>query len=251
MAADGIWADGFASDALNEIAAVRNWKELAEGEEVRFFPALRSRGGQPPPPLANRIHERAEILERGAKAVAGRDRKTRRLGAKAEGGSVWPLVTSEDATWLRSLVISTDARRNVDLRLMARFAFLTGLHPAYLWTEVETLPSWGTTAAWLGEFSRRRRALMPPEVAEYLSDALAETAGRVVVRDASLSELICDEAMASLLFATAKQRLAGEIALTYWPSPDGFGLPPLLNTAWRRIVGTVLSFSAGRLRRSI
>lgn len=251
MVADRIWGDGFASDALSEIAAVRDWEELAEGEEVRFFPALRSRGGEPPPPLAARVFERAETLEKSAKSSAGRDRKTWRLNARAEGKPVWPLVTSEDATWLRSLVVSADARRAVDLRLMARFAFLTGIHPAYLWAEVETLPSWGTTAAWLGEFSRRRRALMPPEVAEYLSDALAETAGRVVVRDPSLADLICDEAMASVLFAAAKQRLAGESAPAHWPSLDGFGLFPPFPAAWRRIMGFVLPFSAGRLRRSI
>ncbi|HLH51118.1 MAG TPA: hypothetical protein VKV96_17400 [Roseiarcus sp.] len=251
MVADGIWGDGFASDAMNEIAAVRDWEELAEGEEVRFFPALCCRGGAPPPRLVDRVLQRAEILERSTRSAAGRDRKIWRFSAREEAKPVWPLVTSEDATWLRSLVISADARRNVDLRLMARFAFLTGLHPAYLWVEIETLPNWGTTAAWLGEFSRRGRALMPPEVAEYLSDALAETAGRVVVRDPSLSDLICGEAMASALLAAAKQRLAGEIALAHWPNTDGVRLSPLFNTVRRRIMGSVLSFSAGRLRRSI
>jgi hypothetical protein len=150
----------------------------------------------------------------------------------------WPLETSEDASWLRWLVASENISREVsDLRLMARFAFLTGLHPAYLWPEIEILPSWGATAAWLGELSRRGRAFMPPEVADYLNDALTERHGRTFVLDASLANLLCDEALASILLDKARRRIAGALVEVRYRSrrPPGERVEAAIARVWIRI----------------
>ena len=103
---------------------------------------------------------------------------------------------------------------------MARFAFLTGLHPAYMWPEAEVLTHWGATAAWLGELARHGGAWMPPEVAEFLADALTRKEGRTVWRDSSLAGL-APEPLLKVLSAAAQRRLAGSETVTHWRSGTG------------------------------
>jgi hypothetical protein len=192
MSENASWEEGFASDPVAMTAAVRRWDELAEGESVRFFPALRVRAEGPQAELTRRVLRRADEVEADC----------------AEN--------VEDAAWLRRLVRTEGARGEAcDLATMARFAYLTGVHPAYLWPEAECLPYWGATAAWLGELARRGRAWMPPEVAEYLADALARQGERTVWRDASLAGL-APEALLSELSAAARRRLAGTPTLAHW-----------------------------------
>lgn len=230
MLADAVWGEGFASDVSLHMATVRDWAELTEGEGVRFFPSLRRHGDNPPPQLVVQVLARAAQIESVGRA----------------GDAGWVLETSEDATWLRSIVTSSEIRRGIrDLRLMARFAFLTGLHPAYLWPEVEILPNWGTTAAWLGELSRRGRARMPPEVADFLGDALAREQGRTVCRDASLAEILRDEALASNLLRSARRCLADGFVEVHCRNDVS-----TVSAACRRLlIGVALLFSIRPFRR--
>jgi hypothetical protein len=198
MSENASWGEGFASDPVAMTAAVRRWGELAEGEAVRFFPALRIRAEGPPAELKRRVLRRADEIDSAA-------------GDPADCAQY-----VKDAEWLRRLVRTQETRGEAcDLATMARFAFLTGLHPAYLWPQAECLTYWGATAAWLGELSRRGRAWMPPEVAEYLADALARDGERTVWRDASLAGL-APEALLSELSAAARRRLAGSETLAHW-----------------------------------
>src|SRR3954454_11225530 len=104
--AGAIWGDGFAADSLFEAAAVSSWAQLAEGECVRLFPALRPRLGEPAPELIRRVIERANQIDGQASRLAAHKftggRKPSR-DARA-GDFVWPTPTREDAIWLRSLV---------------------------------------------------------------------------------------------------------------------------------------------------
>ena len=224
MLADGVFGDGFAFDSMMQAAVVSDAADLSEGEAVRFFPGLRRRGDLPPE-LTNHVFRRAAQIEQRTAAAeviefeGKQNELERQFDARVARPAGWPAETSEDALWLRSLVNTKIARSEIrDLRLMARFAFLTGIHPAYLWPEVEVLPSWGATAAWLGEFSRRGRALMLPEVAEFLSDALTQTRGRTILRDPSLSHLLINELLASMLLRVSRRCLAGAAAEARWPS---------------------------------
>ena len=195
MLTGDVWGEGFAEAEAGLTASVMTWADLAEGECIRFFPELRSRSGAASPDFLERILARAQQMEG---ATEGRQ---------------------DDANWLRSLMESPDVRcRTQDLRSMARFAFLTGHHPAYLWPEAEVLPTWGATAAWLGELRRHRKALMPVEVAEYLVDALERRQGRVALRDATLADLITDDLFARALIEAAERKLAGEVVEARWPS---------------------------------
>jgi hypothetical protein len=170
------------------------------------------------------VLERAAEIERG---VAGR------------GGGRRMLESRQNAAWLRRLVAG-DRAPQPDMALMARFGFLTGLHPAYVWPEAECLPCWGATAAWLGEWSRRGRAFLPPEVAEYLADVLERRGRRMVLRDASLADLIPDEAAASRLLKAAERRLAGERVEARRPAEPRFA------SAWARLRRALAVFGFSR-----
>ena len=224
--AGAIWGDGFASDSLFEAAAVSDWAQLAEGECVRLFPSLRPRRDEPDAELAKRVLDRADQIDAQVWLPAAHKFTDGRKPSRGVRASrfIWPTPTREDAIWLRSLITAREVRNRVsDLRPMARFAFLTGLHPAYLWLEVEALSNWGATAAWLGELSRHTRAFMPPEVAEYFIDALVSRRGAIVVRDATLADWLRDARLPALLLSAAERRLAGqnpvvdcEAGLIFW-----------------------------------
>ncbi len=200
MLSQAAWGEDFACDGPVDALAVRNWAQLAPGEAVRFFPALRASGEVVTPQVAERILARAAEIEGGARPA----RRT--------------LETRENAQWLRSLVASSPARRSATPSSMARFAFLTGLHPAYVWPEAECLPAWGATAAWLGELTRRGRAIMPLDVAEYLLDVLALRDKGVVVADDTLAELMPDSRLASALLFAARRRLVGQTGPAAMPT---------------------------------
>jgi hypothetical protein len=244
--ADTVWGDDFASDGLFELVAVSQWAQLAEGESVRLFPALIVRFDELDPELSKRVFERADQIDEQASRLASEEvagpRKRSRASRANKG--LWPKPTREDAIWLRSLIAARDVRNRVtDLRMMARFAFLTGLHPAYMWSDVEVLPGWGATAAWLGEFSRHHRAFMPPEVAEYFVDALSPIGGTVVMCDDALSPLLCDVNLPPLLLTAAKRRLAGRNPVVRREIGHISEVISRLGAARRRAVRMIANFS--------
>jgi hypothetical protein len=244
-----------AFDRLIESLAVKSWADLANGDGFRFFPALRLTQEDPPPELVSRVLARAAEIERNATLAAAAKRikqsmEERNAGAGDGGGVVWSIETTEDAKWIRSLVTSREVRDAVqDLGEMARFAFLTGFHPAYLWSRAEILPSWGATAAWLGELSRKGRAFMSAEVADYLIDAVTQMHGRTLVRDVSLSGLLEDEARTSLLLGAARRCLSeggAQVRCQGGARPRGVSVPSSLR---RVFLGMTEIFSTGRFRR--
>ena len=187
-----IWGEAFADDGLCDIMSVRDLCELAEGECVRFFPTLRSRGGDVAPELVDRICARARQL-------------------KGEG-------QFHEADWLLSVLAEAVAREaaGADRVALARFAFQTGVHPAYIWPAAETFIEFGATAAWLGDLSRWGRAYAPPEVADYLIDVLATSRDGVVVRDEALVRLPIDAHLWPSLQRHAADRLAGRRVIMRW-----------------------------------
>jgi hypothetical protein len=255
MLADEAFGDGFAFDSSMQSAAIVDCADISEGEDVRFFPGLQRRD-DPHRDVTMRVLARAAQIEKRATAASASERKAarkklgRRSDAQSARSAVWPAETSEDALWLRSLVNSRSVRPEIgDLRLMARFAFLTGIHPAYIWAEAEILPAWGATAAWLGQLSRRGRALMLPEVAEFLTDALVLTGGKTKLRDPSFSDLLIDEALTAMLLRVSRRCLAGAAVEVRWPSDGLTRVVSICVAVSRRVMLVALIFSQSHSRR--
>lgn len=203
-----IWGDGYADDDWSEVARVRNWRQVSREECVRLFPALMSSDGQVPDAVVAIVAARAREIE-----AAALSSQRLRLGV---GVFRWlrprhpdaPEATLADAQWLKDVVASRDtAELRTDTCDMAKFAYLSGVHPAYVWPAALCLANWGATAAWLGALARFGRAMMPIEVAEYLVDVVAETNGVVVVKDPLLGDFIRRNLRPTDLLRAARRRL--------------------------------------------
>jgi len=175
MREDRIWGDGFASDDWRQLARVRDWRQISADELVRLFPALAAVDRGAPPPVAAIALARAAAID----AETAPARSSRPPGA----------ATAADAEFLRRAV-SSASPPDADLWDMARFAYLTAVHPAYVWPQAGVLAGWGAAAAWLGALSRRGAAFLPEEVAEYLVDVgPADADSGATIRDPLIADL--------------------------------------------------------------
>ena len=109
--------------------------------------------------------------------------------ANAERPRPFGVAGPADADFLRR-VVSPERSFAADAWDMARFAYLTGVHPAYVWPQAATLAEWGAAAAWLGALARHGAAFLPEEVAEYFADvAPADAEGGATIRDPLIADL--------------------------------------------------------------
>lgn len=205
-----IWGDGFADDGWVELAQVRCWSRVSRDECVRLFPALAPQDGRIPQAVLAIIATRTEEIVAVSRAARRPERQgsiSRWLGVRDRRA---PVATEEDAQWLRDVVAApANPELHSDMRNIARFAYLSGVHPAYVWSSAVCLAYWGTTAAWLGVLARSDRAYMPIEVAEYVVDTVAEINGVVVVKDSSLADLIRLNLQPAELLDAGRRRLKG------------------------------------------
>jgi hypothetical protein len=194
------WGDGFADDSWEAVAQVRDWSVLAPEEYVRLFPSLVPQVAQIPAPVAAVV--RARISTFSAAPDVTED------GTRGHTGSAGTISEAQFLSWVISSSDSERARCNE--RDWARFGYWSNVHPAYVWPAASCLASWGATAAWLGALGRCGRALMPIEVAEYISDmATVDAFGRTTIRDALLVDYVQRTAAPSDLLHAAQRRLQG------------------------------------------
>ncbi len=214
-----LWGEGFAADGLGALAAVRDWDLCTPDEFVFPFPLLIAGDGVLPAVLLAHLE---------AAVAARRPSAARRAGPAL---SKTPEETARERMIDATLsAILLDARRG---RRPARqegsdavLAFGAGLHPAYLWAETLLAPERGIAAGWLGHLDRGRPALMPPVVAEYVSDALGGDGGPV--KDALLRELVGCKRRMDQVRQTARRRLRGlDPVLRFGPRRSAPRVPPL------------------------
>jgi hypothetical protein len=205
-----IWGDGYADDEWSEVARVRSWRQISRDECVRLFPALMPADGQIPDAVVAIVAARVQEIEaasRSSEPLQPGSRIFRWLRLRPRDPEA-PEATQADAQWLKDVVASSaTAELRSDTYDMAKFAYLTGVHPAYVWPAALCLANWGATAAWLGALARFGRAMMPIEVAEYLVDVVAETNGVLVLRDPLLGDFIRRNLRPADLLRAARRRL--------------------------------------------
>jgi hypothetical protein len=207
MHEEKIWGDGFADDDWRELTRVREWSRVSTDELVRLFPALVPTSGRPPAAIVAILTERATAIDADLNA----DRSNRQTGWSAGAA---------DAEFLRR-VASSDSPRDAATSDMARFAYLTGIHPAYVWPQAAALAEWGAAAAWLGALSRRGAAFLPEEVAEYFVDGASINAdGDVTLRDPLIADLARRCVDPAELLRAVRRRREGAAAVVRRRSPN-------------------------------
>jgi len=208
MPEERIWGDGFVDDDWRELTRVRDWREVSPDELVRLFPALVPTDGRAPAPVAALAIAQAEAIDAGRNA----ERAQRRTPGTESGAA--------DAAFLRRAV-SPESPSDADTWDMARFAYLTGVHPAYVWPQAVTLAAWGATAAWLGALARRGAAFVPEEVAEYFADvAPVGPDGAGAIRDPLIADLVRRCADPVDLLRAVRRRRDGSSVIVRRQFPD-------------------------------
>ena len=207
-----LWGDGFAEDDWSAMAGIRSWDACEPDQYVRFYPALAGRSGNVPAPL--RVHLVQAIADRARRSTA---RPEGREGAPAASRSplavsmaisLWdrvcrlarpapePADSAVDQAALALLeavlaAVRTDTVGDVGFRQAATFAFLSGIHPAYLWPAAALAQERHAAAGWLGIVGGGRPALMPADVADYMLDVITCRDGRpIAVRDGEMADLV-------------------------------------------------------------
>jgi len=207
MHEEKIWGDGFADDDWRELTRVREWSRVSTDELVRLFPALVPTCGRPPAAIVTILTEQATAIDANLNA----NRPNRQSGWAA---------SAADAEFLRRAA-SSESPRDVAASDMARFAYLTGIHPAYVWPQAATLAEWGAAAAWLGALSRRGAAFVPEEVAEYFADvASINPDGDVTLRDPLIADLARRCVDPAELLRAVRRRREGVAAVVRRRSPN-------------------------------
>jgi hypothetical protein len=203
-----IWGDGFVDDDWRELTRVREWSRVSTDELVRLFPGLvPAGGGRASAAIVAFLTEQATAIDADLNA----NRPNRPTGWAA---------SAADAEFLRRAA-SPDSPRDVTASDMARFAYLTGVHPAYVWPQAATLAEWGAAAAWLGALSRRGAAFLPEEVAEYFADVASVNAdGDVTLRDPLIADLARRCVDPVELLRAVRRRREGVAAVVRRRSPD-------------------------------
>jgi hypothetical protein len=215
MRENRIWGDGFVDDDWRELTRVRDWSHVTTDELVRLFPALVPTDGRVPAPIAELVAAQAEAIDASTRAAIGapsggvlsfgKNSAGDHARRKAANGE----ASAADAAFLRRAV-SHEAPRDADSWDMARFAYLAGVHPAYVWPQAVTVAAWGATAAWLGALARRGAAYLPVEVAEYIADvAPVDADGVASIRDPLIADLVRRCADPAELLWAVRRRHAG------------------------------------------
>jgi hypothetical protein len=234
-----VWGDGFADDSWRELILVRDWTLVSSDEYVRLFPALVPADRKVPEPIRAFVLGRASEIEAlqkqksDAARVASDGRRALFLGDAAPGrasagthrhgpGFLSMADDQGESAFLRKVVRDAPqaAMEGVCERDMARFAFLTGVHPAYIWPAAAVLAYWGTALAWLGALSRCGFALMPEEVAEYFGDELILASnGAARVRNSLLADFVHQTLDPGQLLRAVRQRKRGaRVVLRHRPA---------------------------------
>ena len=208
MREERIWGDGFVDDDWRELTRVRDWRQVSTDELVRLFPALVPTDGRAPAPVAALVLAQVEAIDAGQNSE-----RHRRPTPSADSSPA-------DAAFLRRSV-SPESPCDADLWDMARFAYLTGVHPAYVWPQAATLAGWGATAAWLGALARRGAAFVPTEVAEYFADvAPVGPDGAAAIRDPLIADLVRRCADPVDLLRAVRRRRDGSSVIVRRRFPD-------------------------------
>lgn len=195
--------DGFEADTLLDLYRVTSWNETSSDELMRFFPRLATNGQTIPSAIRARLAECLSVLlwrsarnETSARVVAGA-RVTRpslaealSLGVAPEerwfvppslvesvvrrivgaGANAAPRPSEWAAIEFLNQVLSAGPQAATPGRAeLASFAFFTGIHPAYLWSTARCEITRYVACAWVGWLARGRRAIVLPEVAEFLT----------------------------------------------------------------------------------
>jgi hypothetical protein len=233
-----IWGDGFAEDDWCELLRIREGSFVGEDEFVRLFPSLVPAGGYVGGQVreivvarASAIMEMAGSTPEYSKGFRWNERLSRLCASR-------PVTTSfgagDDADFLRSLVSEDPSPVQLDANEpdMARFAYLTGVHPAYLWPAAATLAYWGTAVAWLGSLARCGAAMVPIEVADYFSETLVADVDRSVRHcDPLIAEYVSKNVDTCKLLRAVERRRDGATAIVVrrkpaWPQTNRVPYPP-------------------------
>lgn len=218
-----IWGDGFADDGWSSLVRVRAWSDVSLDECVRLFPRL--------------VRQCEEQVVADLVVSALNDAISRVSGC----GSVrWKRSSAAALQMNSALGVSLsavlDQVRSGEARppspgLSAAFAFGTAVHPAYMWPTEALAAERGTFLAWLGVLNRGRAALMPIEVAEYLSDVVTWKDGQpFALRDSSVMPFVGIDVQLASLVAASRQTLSGDLALVK-PRQPGWILASLTAAA--------------------
>ncbi len=180
MPEDRICGDGFVDHDSRDLPRVRDWS-LVTTDELS--------DGRAHAPVAELVATQAEAIDASLRETIGALSVDWLGSGESRGGD---RAQRRTARRVRpppsSCAASSRASRPAD---MARFAYLTGVDPAYVWPQGATLAAWGATAAWLGALAHRGAAYIPVEVAEYISDvAPLDPDGVTSIRDPLIGDRV-------------------------------------------------------------
>lgn len=248
-----IWGDGFAGDGFPAVCSMTEWDGCSPDEYAILFPRLLPTDGRLPAPLRRHLEAcvawRASRLAPALPGFAIRSRVPAavdgpRDGSADDGAVTWLLrrmgmlrTSPERVAAERRLLALLDALLDDVQRGVAPawsedreawFAFGSGIHPAYLWAESAGSPDRGCAAAWLGHLDRGRTALMPPAVADYLTDAVLHPSHP---RDRVLAAMVGASGDARRLRRAAALRLAGRDPAVAFGRGRGSAFRPFRPTA--------------------
>ena len=164
-----VWGDGFVDDDFSVLSSIRSWDDLDSDQYVRFYGRLAVGDDPVAGSIVTHLSRRVDFLS-------------------ADPASVSPVQLAFLRDVLRRVregIVGPAPGEAICL-----FAFLTGIHPAYVWSDAFPTHERDTAAGWLGVLASRRPAFMPIEVADYLMDVIDVQAGRIALRDPAIAALI-------------------------------------------------------------
>ena len=241
-----VWGDGFAQESWDDVLSLRTWDDVDADLYARFCPRLLHGEAQIPGCLRESLRvclvSRAQRLatEHGVGAVPSLsaiapgaivDAETRRAGGEklSRPGplsdllrlATWPpngVAVAQERSWLLYLdgivgQIDRQALERARPAGTALFAYLTAIHPAYLWPTAAVSHERDAAAAWLGIVSRGRPAFMTEEVAQFFVDVITVQEGRIAIRDRQIALFAGMASPLKRLLRGAEARLRGEMTI--------------------------------------
>lgn len=196
-----VWGDPFADDGWREVARVSDWTSLDESELFRFMPGLRKTMSGLRPPLLRSAFERCTDRPYGISCAARRSKHVAPDGLEDHRQGI-ALVRR----LARQPIENTEPFSERDA---VRVALVSGVHPAFVWSEALVSHDRFAAFAWLGCLGRARRALLPPEVAGYIVETFQVHGKRITASDTTMSRLLRSDTVSRALLSAAKKRLTG------------------------------------------